>query len=164
MKDVRDVPFAATEGLTRTYKKSLVATVVITVAGFLMFAAIFSSKGPYAVLALAVAGILIFVPLGLEFRRSIVVSPAGFEYRWRSGKVVRIAWADVEKVEETTTLYMLVPLRPVPVPGVEVILRSGEKLTFPLDFAKRQREEIVKRLRGAVSSIEEGSDLSLPIP
>jgi hypothetical protein len=164
MKDVQDVPFAVTEGVTGTYRKNMLPVVISCMVAFLVFATIFSSRGRFAILPFTVAGTLIFVPLGLEFRRSIVVSPAGFEYKWRSGKVVSIAWPDVEKIEETKTLYMLFPLRPLPVPGVEVILRSGEKFTFPLDFPKRMRQEIVERLRGAVSSIEEGRDLSQPIP
>ena len=163
MKDVRAVPFAATGGPARTYKKNVIPVVIVCAAAFLVLAAIFSSRGRFAIIPFAVAGIFIFVPLGLEFRRSIVVSPDGFEYKWRSGRVVKIAWADVERIEETTTPYMVFPLRPIPVPGVDVFLRSGAKLTFPLDFPKRTRQEVVKRMLGAVSSME-GRDLPPMVP
>jgi hypothetical protein len=72
-----------------------------------------------------------------------------FEYKWRSGEVVRINVADIAAVEEATTPYMMFIARPFFVRGLRVVLKSGVVHTFPVDFP--DRVEIVARLRAMVS-------------
>jgi len=101
-------------------------------------------------------GISIFVGLGvpwlIESRRTLILSPESFEYRWGFGSVVSggievVEVADISRVEEVPTIHM--PMgRPVKVPGLKLVLRSGEEKVFPIDFPARQ--ELVARLRAMV--------------
>ena len=136
-----------------TYKTN--AKLAVSIVGvYLTFALIFGSKGRYAAIAVVVAGAFgLPLPI-LELRRKIVVSPVGFEYKWRSGKVLRMAWVDIADVEETTTVYAI-SMRPIKVRAVRIIPRSGEAIILPLDFPKWP--EILSRFRGMVSSNKAGT-------
>jgi hypothetical protein len=79
----------------------------------------------------------------MESREAIVPSSSTFEYRSGfEGVVVRIA--DVSRVEESSTVRWFLA-KPVAVPGVKFVLKSGEEKIFPIDFPARQ--EILSRLR-----------------
>jgi hypothetical protein len=138
-------------GAARIYKRKMVLTVIVTGALLLVSGSVLSVSGQHrAILITSVVAVFVCVPLALEFRRAITISAQTFEYKWRSGEVVRINVADIEAMEEVTTPYMMFLGRPVFVPGLRVVLKSGEVHNFPLDFP--DRVEIVARLQKMISS------------
>jgi hypothetical protein len=135
----------------RVYKRKTVLTVIVTGALILILGSVLSVAGQHrAILITSVVAVFVGVPLALEFRRTITISAHGFEYRWRSGDVVRIKAADIDATEEATMPYMMFPGRPVFVPGLRIVLKSGKVHNFPVDFP--DRAEIVARLHKMISS------------
>jgi len=138
-------------GAVRIYKRKMVLSVIATGAFLLISESVLSVSGHHrAIVITSVVAVFVCVPLALEFRRAITISAQTFEYKWRSGEVVKIDIADIEGTEETTTAYTMFPGRPWFVPGLRVVLKSGEVRTFPVDFP--DRVEIVARLREMISS------------
>lgn len=141
---------AGSTGGTFVYKKRALLPAIASLVSFAALTLIvFAKAARYAGVILPVALIFGGVPIVLEFRRSIRISVAGFDYTWRSGKTVHIDIAQIARVEQEKTLYWLSVARPTVVPAVGIILKSGEKRIFPLDFPCR--DEIVGRLRGLVA-------------
>lgn len=137
-------------GTVHAYKKRMIPGVAATGAFLLIAGWGLSVAGHHRmILITSIVAVLIGVPLALEFRRTITISEHMFEYKWRSGEVVRISVADIEAIEEATTPYMMFIGRPFFVPGLRVVLKSGVVRTFPVDFP--DRVEIVARLRASVS-------------
>jgi hypothetical protein len=135
----------------RIYKRNpvpeaVIASVFIPVVAW---AASFIDVRGSIVCALVLA-VLICGPISLEFRRKIVISAQGFQYKWRSGNVTAVNAEDMAKVEESRMPYHMFLGRPTVVPGLRVSLKSGEVHTLPLDFP--DRADIAARLRAMVSS------------
>jgi hypothetical protein len=82
--------------------------------------------------------------LPLEWLRAVTLTDSEFAYRYNSGRTLRIMLSDIERVDETSTDYML-GLRPVPVPALKLTLKNGSVQTLPLDFP--DRDEIMRSLR-----------------
>jgi len=135
----------------RIYKKDPYVPVVVSGLVLLASISVLYAVAPTAA-AFVVVGpaVLAWVPIALEFRRRIVLSSSEFEYRWRSGKVLKIDVAEIMAVEECKEMYGIVPWRPIPVFGLRIVMKNGEVRSFPLDFPNR--EEIFARLRDLVPS------------
>jgi hypothetical protein len=141
----------ATPGTVQAYKKKMIPGMAATGAFLLIAGWVLSFTGHHRVILItSIVAVLVGVPLALEFRRTITLSEHMFEYKWRSGEVVRINVADIEAIEEATTPYMLFIGRPFVVPGLRVVLKSGVVRIFPVDFP--DRVAIVARLRAMASS------------
>jgi hypothetical protein len=129
----------------------MVPTVIVAVALMLVSVSILFVAGTrHAISIASVVAVFVGLPLVLEFRRAITISEKEIEYKWRSGQVARINLADIDRVEVAETTYAMFVGRPWFVPGLRVILKSGEVRTFPIDFP--DRAEIIARLRDMISS------------
>jgi hypothetical protein len=136
-------------GTVQAYKKKMIPSVAATGAFLLTAAWVLSVTGHHRVILItSIVAVLLGVPLALEFRRTITLSEHMFEYKWRSGEVARINVGDIEAIEEARTPYDLFIGQPFFVPGLRVVLKSGEVRTFPVDFP--DRVEIVARLSAMV--------------
>jgi hypothetical protein len=139
------------KGQARIYKRDPLVPVIVSGLFLLASISVLYAVAPMAVAAVAAGPVVLaWVPIALEFRRRIVLSPSEFEYRWRSGKVVKIDVAEIMAVEECKEMYGIVPWRPIPVFGLRIIMKNGEVRSLPLDFP--DREEIFARLRDLVPS------------
>ena len=131
------------------YRKNvLLPAITSSIALVVLTLVIVSKHLPYTHIILPVAVILGGLPVVLEFRTSISISADSLDYTWRSGRTESIDVARIARVEQEKTLYWLSVGRPVVVPGLRLMLKSGETRIFPLDFP--DREEIVGRLRDLV--------------
>ncbi len=96
---------------------------------------------------LAVA-MMIWRAIGIEREITVLVSARVFEYRCPDDTVtVRIA--DIASIEEMSKVYGF-GARQALVPGVKLLLRSGEERVVPLDFPERAK--ILARLRDSLRS------------
>jgi hypothetical protein len=130
-------------------RKTAGAIVVGAVFGllFLVIVLVYFRRLPY-VIAVGVAVVMALVPLVLECRRAIILSPMELISRRNTGTLERIPIAVVLKVEETSMTYMLGPL-PVSTPAIRLILKTGQARCIPIDYP--ERDEIVARVKAAVA-------------
>lgn len=61
-----------------------------------------------------------------------------------------IELAEIQRIEEARTFYNRFVLKPHTVPGLRILLKSGEERIYPLDFPAR--DEILKLLRSGIAS------------
>jgi hypothetical protein len=127
------------------YKKTLWPAALAMSAILLGFGWRLGSSRQASIVVLLVIGAMGFVPLILEHRRCIIITRDELISKARTGAAIRIVFAEVAEVKETTALWSASRI-----PAVEFTLVTGQHSVVPLDF--RGHDEILRTIREMVSA------------